>query len=100
MTVSTIPPRPTPAGIEDGDHVILRQQQLAGSGEIVVAMLEAEATVKRLKIVRDLIELRPEDRHLASIIVNPEADLRIVGEMVAVRRPPNRYAGQEAESDG
>jgi SOS-response transcriptional repressor LexA len=89
MTVSTIPRRPTPAGIKDGGHMILRRRQLAGSGEIVVAMLKAEATVKRPKTVRDLIQLRPENRHLT---VGPEADLRIVGNVIAGCRRAGRYA--------
>ena len=87
------------AGIEDGDYVIVRQQPIAESGEIVVALLDGEATIKRLKIVRDLIELRPENQHLSPITVGPEADLRIVGKVIAVRRARS-YAGPKTESDG
>jgi repressor LexA len=74
------------ANIEDGDYVIVRQQQLAESGEIVVAMLEGEATVKRLHIAGEAIELRPENRRLSPIPIGPDDDLRILGKVVGIRR--------------
>jgi repressor LexA len=74
------------ADIRDGDYVIVRQQQLAESGEIVVAMLEGEATVKRLHIAGEAIELRPENRSLSPIPIGPEDDLRILGKVVGIRR--------------
>jgi repressor LexA len=79
------------ADIQDGDYVIVRQQQLAESGEIVVAMLEGEATVKRLHLAGDAIELRPENQSLAPIRIGPDDDLRILGKVVAVHhRHPGR----------
>jgi repressor LexA len=74
------------ADIQDGDYVIVRQQQLAESGEIVVAMFEGEATVKRLCIAGEAIELRPENRRLSPIPIGPDDDLRILGKVVAVHR--------------
>jgi repressor LexA len=74
------------AGINDGDVVIVRQQPLAQHGEIVVALLRGEATVKRLHHQGDRIELRPENPRLAPIAVDPGDDLRIVGRVVGVRR--------------
>jgi len=50
------------AGIHDGDYVIVRQQQTAQNGDIVVAMTEDnEATVKRFFKERDHIRLQPEN---------------------------------------
>ena len=74
------------AGIEDGDIVIVRRQPVAESGEIVVALVDDESTVKRLHIGGDHIELRPENRRYSPIVVGPEDDIRIVGKVVAVRR--------------
>lgn len=79
------------ADIQDGDYVIVRQQQLAESGEIVVAMLEGDATVKRLHIAGDAIELRPENQSLTPIAIGPDDDLRILGKVIAVHhRDPDR----------
>jgi repressor LexA len=74
------------AGIHDGDVVIVRQQPLAQSGEIVVALVDGEATVKRLCIQGDRIELRPENPKHRPIHIDPEGQLRILGKVVAVRR--------------
>ena len=74
------------ADINDGDYVIVRQQPLAESGEIVVAMLENDATVKRLRMAGEVIELRPENPRLSPIQIGPDDDLRIVGKVVAVHR--------------
>ena len=89
------------AGIEDGDYVIVRQQPIAKSGEIVVALLDGEATVKRLKIVRDLISLRPEK--IAASHPSLSVLRRICASsihLIAVRRRAGRYAGPEADPDG
>lgn len=74
------------AGIKDGDYVVVRQQQVAESGDIVVALLGDEATVKRLHVSDDRIELCPENPRLRPIPVGPDDDLRIAGKVVAVRR--------------
>ena len=56
------------AGILDGDYVIVRQQSSANNGEIVVAMLENEATVKRFYKEKDSIRLQPENPAYEPII--------------------------------
>jgi len=76
------------AGIRDGDVVIVRRQPIAESGEIVVALLEDEATVKRLRIQGDRIELRAENRRYRPIVVGPETELRILGKVIAIRSSP------------
>ena len=50
------------AGILSGDTVIVERRGTPGSGQIVVALLEEEATVKRLHLGPDGMELRPETR--------------------------------------
>ncbi|MES9904004.1 MAG: transcriptional repressor LexA [Sedimenticola sp.] len=48
------------ANIFEGDYIVVRQQPIAENNDIVVAMIGDEATVKRLFISEDRIELRPE----------------------------------------
>lgn len=74
------------AGIDSGDVLIVRQQPLADHRDIVVALLNDEATVKRLYHRDGLIKLLPENKQFKPITVEPEDDLRIVGKVVAVRR--------------
>jgi repressor LexA len=71
------------AGIMDGDLVVVQQQQTADNGEIVVAMLEGEATVKRLFRHADAIELRPENDRLQPIMTN---NASIIGRVCGVIR--------------
>lgn len=78
------------AEISDGDVVVVRQQPAAENGDIVVAMLEGEATVKRLSIREQNVELRPENPKYRPIPVDPEANFRILGKVIAVRRAKER----------
>jgi len=73
------------AGILPGDVVIVRRQPTAESGEIVVALVGDEATVKRLRIRRGRPELRPENPRFKTITPDPE-QLQILGKVVEVRR--------------
>jgi len=83
------------AGIHPGDLVIVRQQPLADHREIVVALLNDEATVKRLHSRNGEIFLLPENPRFAPIPVRGEDDLRIVGKVVAVRRPESSVGASE-----
>ena len=74
------------AGINDGDLIIVRQQPIAEDGDIVVALLNNEATVKRLKIKDELIELVPENPEVRKIRIRPEDDLRVLGKVVGWKR--------------
>lgn len=71
------------AGILDGDYVVVRQQNTANDGEIVVAMLEDEATVKRFFKEADRVRLQPENPSLEPIYAR---DVRILGRVVALFR--------------
>jgi repressor LexA len=71
------------AGIFDGDFVVVRQQPTADNGDIVVALLEDEATVKRFFRETDRIRLQPENDSMEPIYVR---DVTILGKVVAVFR--------------
>jgi len=73
------------AGIFDGDVVIVRRQPRADSGEIVVALIGDEATVKRLRMKRGRVELHPENEAYRPIIPEPGAT-KVLGKVVEVRR--------------
>lgn len=69
------------AGIFDGDLLLVRQQNTANNGDIVVAMLdgfESEATVKTFYKEKDHIRLQPENNSMSPIIVNDVAILGLV----------------------
>jgi len=72
-------------GILDGDLVVVRKQPTAENGEIVVALINNEATVKRYYRRGDHIELKPAHRGMASFRIK-EGDLRIEGKVVGVMR--------------
>jgi repressor LexA len=75
------------AGILPGDVVLVRRTPDPHDGEIVVALIGDEATIKRLRRLRDRVELRPENPAYAPIIVTPESPpLRILGRVVGVYR--------------
>ena len=75
----------TGAGILPGDVVVVRRQPTAASGEIVVALVGEEATVKRLRKVRGRTELHPANPEFAPI-VPPPGELAILGVVIEVRR--------------
>jgi repressor LexA len=74
------------ASINDGDLVIVRQQPVAQNGDIVVALLGDEATVKRLSIREHEIELRPENPAFKPLRIGPDHEMRVIGKVVGVRR--------------
>lgn len=71
------------AGINDGDFVVVKQTQVAHNGEIIVALIDDGATVKRFFKERDHIRLQPENSSMEPIITR---DCSIVGKVVAVMR--------------
>ncbi len=71
------------AGIMDGDYVIVRKQPTAYNGEIVVAMIEDEATVKRFYKENGHFRLQPENCTMDPIIV---PDVTILGKVVSLYR--------------
>ncbi len=74
------------ADIRSGDLVIVRQQPLAEHGDIVVASLDGELTVKRLAIQKGHIRLMPENQDFEPLEVSHDHDLRILGRVIATHR--------------
>jgi len=71
------------AGILDGDYVIVKKQNSAYNGDIVIALIEDEATVKRFYKENGVFRLQPENPTMEPIIV-PE--LTILGKVVSLYR--------------
>ena len=71
------------AGINDGDYVVVKEQPVANNGDIVVAIIDDGATVKRFFKESDHIRLQPENSTMDPIITT---DCAIAGKVVAVFR--------------
>ena len=71
------------AGILDGDYILVKRQNMANNGEIVVALIGDEATVKTFYKEKDHIRLQPENHTMDPIIV---PDCRILGKVAGVFR--------------
>lgn len=72
------------AGIREGDLVVVRAQDHAESGQIVVALLDGEATVKRLVRRAGKLWLQPANPRYEPIAVN--SDTRVAGPVIGVIR--------------
>ena len=71
------------AGILEDDYVVVRSGEDADNGEIVVAMIDDEATVKRFFREKDRVRLQPENKAYKPIRT---ADAKLVGRVVGVFR--------------
>ncbi len=71
------------AGILDGDHVVVQRQDTAQNGEIVVALVGEEATVKRFFREADRVRLQPENEAMEPIRTR---EVAILGRVVGVCR--------------
>ena len=71
------------AGIIEGDYVIVRPSDDAADGEIVVALIGEEATVKRIFREKDHIRLQPENEEMEPILTT---EARVLGKVVGVFR--------------
>lgn len=70
-------------GMLDGDYIVVRKQHEALNGEIVVALIEDEATVKRFYKENGHFRLQPENSSMAPIIVK---EVTILGKVVSLLR--------------
>jgi repressor LexA len=73
------------AGIFDGDKIIVRRQQTAENGEIVVALVEDSATVKRFFRKNGQIILHPENESLSDMVYE-SGEVSIIGKVVGLMR--------------
>jgi repressor LexA len=72
-------------GILDGDYVIVRRQETAENGDVVCALVEGEATLKRFYKKESKVTLKPSNKNYAPIKLT-EGDLRILGKVVGLMR--------------
>ncbi len=73
----------TKMGIYDGDSLICLKKEYAQNGEVVVAMVEDSATVKRFYREKERIRLQPENDAMEPIYVE---DCRILGKVLGLLR--------------
>jgi repressor LexA len=73
------------AGIQDGDRVIIKQQGTAENGEIVCALIDGEANLKRFFKKDGVITLKAENEKYAPITVS-EGEFRIAGKVAGLLR--------------
>ena len=71
------------AGILDGDIIVVREQNNAENGEIVVAMIEDEATVKRIYYEKTRVRLQPENQFMEPIYAE---NAQVIGKVVGLFR--------------
>ncbi len=71
------------AGIQDGDFAVIEKVNTAENGDIVVALIDKEATIKRFFKEKDHIRLQPENKTMDPIIVD---SCEIIGKLVAIYR--------------
>ena len=73
------------AGIQDGDRVIVKQQATAENGEIVCAVIDGEATLKRFYKKDGVVTLKAENEKYAPIVVSA-GEFRIAGKIIGLLR--------------
>jgi len=78
------------AGILPGDYVIVRKQDTARAGEMVVATIDDEATVKYYQPRKGRVELEPANEKYQPIVVEETSELRILGTVRGVIRTVGR----------
>ena len=75
------------AHIADGDLVLVRKQESAATGDIVAAMIDQEATVKRFATEGGTVLLKPEHPTMKPIVVDPQrSEFRILGKVIGLIR--------------
>jgi len=81
------------AGILDGDYVIIRKQETAEDGDVVVALIDDEATLKRFHREGDGVRLEPANSAMRPIHVRT-GEFRIQGKVVGIQRHIGRFPQQ------
>ena len=75
------------AGFWEGDYAIVRQQPMVETGEIGVAIIDGQATVKRFRWLREGgLMLVPENEKYQPFTIDPDADFRVGGKVVGMHR--------------
>ncbi|MCR2042698.1 transcriptional repressor LexA [Anaerosalibacter massiliensis] len=71
------------AGIFDGDYVLVKQQNNAENGDIIVALLDDEATIKRFFKEKDCVRLQPENESMSPLLTK---NVAILGKVIGLYR--------------
>ena len=75
------------AHIQDGDFALVKPQKDAENGEIIVALIDDEATIKRIFKKRDLVHLEPANPTMEPIVIKKgEKKITIVGKVIGIFR--------------
>ena len=75
------------AGMIPGDLVLIRQQPVAENGDVVVALVDGEATVKRFFKENGRVRLQPENSSMEPIFISPgSCDITLIGKVVSLFR--------------
>ena len=74
------------AGILDGDLIVCRHQTTADNGQVVIALVDGEATLKTIKKSKSSIELIPSNSKMKSFFIGQDQDFRIAGILVGLMR--------------
>lgn len=74
------------AGVFEGDLALIRPQQTATNRDMVVALVDGEATLKWFFKEQDHIRLQPDNTTMAPIIVTPDQQVEIIGKVVGLYR--------------
>jgi len=77
------------SGIYDGDIVVVKRQNTAENGQIVVALVDGEATIKRVYFHRGSVELRASNPSVAPLFVTEKQSFQIFGILVGLYRTFN-----------
>ena len=70
------------AGIDDGDFVVVRQQNEVDLGEIAVVLWQEKATIKRIAQISPNLVLHPENDSMEDIVITPDESPSIIGKVV------------------
>jgi repressor LexA len=77
------------AGILDGDYAVIRKQEQADEGTVVVASVDGLATLKKIFRKKNQVELHAANPKYAPLVITPPAQLRIEGVLTGVLRNLN-----------
>lgn len=74
------------AGILPGDLLVVRRQESADNGDIVIAIVDDEATVKRFRKKGKTVVLQPENDEFEPIVFENPENLKLLGKVIEIRR--------------
>jgi len=75
------------AGVLDGDMAFIKQQPTANNRDMVIALVEGEATMKWFFQETDHIRLQPANPNIDPIIIPSDRNITIIGKVVGIYRP-------------